>query len=701
MYRYFLPTLLSLGLSACGGSSGGGAATPTPPSVDAPSINENWQLVWSDEFNGDTIDNNKWSHEKNCTGGGNNELQCYTDREQNSFVADGQLHIVARQESFSGQSQSDDSPDYDPEDTSATRSYTSARLRTKTKGDWRYGRMEISARLPQGQGIWPAIWMLPTEWKYGAWPASGEIDIMEAVNSNTGSNPNDIHGTLHYGKFWPENTYSGQAKTVQGNAWEGQHIYAVEWERDEIRWYVDGSHYATQRPATTSSNGWFTYYWQGQTEGYSYGPQGAPFDEQFHLILNLAVGGNWPGNPNTSTQFPQTFSIDYVRVYQCAPNGIISSNGSGCGSNIDADIDAIGSPRPAQKTFSLYNAGLSDVPLTSDGINFTQTLSLGSWAAVDGDVEIASINADEGALWQTTFYGAGTSFINIDASPITNTDTGLQFVNMAQYSELRFDLKIISTEPSTSFKIKLDDGSQDLLQYTINTPPTNQWTRISVPLSQMQGNSAVDFSAVQKPFIIEASGPAKIQVDRIELICLDPCNLAPVSSDTNNAITETISIFDDEVNSRWNLGILIWEEQTPHLLVDVVDASEAEHGKVIDVTFSAENSNGLVFIQADSSQNMNAFASNGLLQFDINVQNYAAATSINIKADCTHPCSSGDINIGQPGMNGWQTVQVPVSDLVAGGLDLSKVNTPFALLPRWTEQAGVHLQLDNILWLRH
>ena len=98
---------------------------------------------------------------------------------------------------------------------------------------------------------------------------------------------------------------------------------------------------------------------------------------------------------------------------------------------------------------------------------------------------------------------------------------------------------------------------------------------------------------------------------------------------------------------------------------------------------------------------MNAFASNGLLQFDINVLNYAPATSINIKADCTHPCSCGDINIGRPGMNGWQTVQVPVSDLVAGGLDLSKVNTPFALLPRWTEQAGVHLQLDNILWLRH
>src|SRR5690606_8308152 len=197
-----------LTLAACGSdsddsdNSGSRSSASINSSSSSSTGPSGWELVWSDEFDGTAIDSEKWSHEVNCAGGGNNELQCYTARAENSYLADGQLHIVARAETYSGPAHFDDDPAYNAEDTSKTQPYTSARLRSKHKGDWKYGRMEISAKMPHGQGIWPAIWMMPTESVYGPWPASGEIDIFEAVNLTTplnGGINNDVHGTLHYG----------------------------------------------------------------------------------------------------------------------------------------------------------------------------------------------------------------------------------------------------------------------------------------------------------------------------------------------------------------------------------------------------------------------------------------------------------------------------------------------------------------------
>ncbi|MBN1542314.1 glycoside hydrolase family 16 protein [candidate division KSB1 bacterium] len=243
---------------------------------------EGWTLVWNDEFSGDSIDPAKWEHEVNAQGGGNNELQYYTDRSVNSFIEEGCLVIQALRENYKG-----------PE---GTREYTSARLRTKNKGDWKYGRFDIRARLPFGQGIWPAIWMLPTEGKYGGWAASGEIDIMELL----GHEPNKVYGTLHYGGEWPNNIHSGKAFLLKENDFSSDfHLFTLEWSPGVFRWYVDGELYQTQTQ-WYSSNGSFP----------------APFDEFFHLVLNVAVGGNWPGNPDNSTVFPQKMIIDHVRVYK-------------------------------------------------------------------------------------------------------------------------------------------------------------------------------------------------------------------------------------------------------------------------------------------------------------------------------------------------------------------------------------------------
>ncbi len=245
---------------------------------------DGWALVWQDEFDGAQIDRTKWSHEVNAQGGGNNELQYYTSRPENSFVKDGVLVIRAIKERYTG--------------AEGTREFTSARMRTLNRGDWKYGRFDIRAMLPRGRGLWPAIWMLPTDWVYGGWAASGEIDIMELV----GHEPNKVHGTLHYGGEWPNNVNSGASRTLpQGDFSNEFHVFRLEWEPAEFRWYVDDQLYQTQKQ------------WRTQNRPYP-----APFDQRFHMLLNVAVGGNWPGSPDATTAFPQSMTVDYVRVYKLA-----------------------------------------------------------------------------------------------------------------------------------------------------------------------------------------------------------------------------------------------------------------------------------------------------------------------------------------------------------------------------------------------
>lgn len=247
---------------------------------------EDLKLIWNDEFDTEFINLDKWSYDTadgcqfgpNLCGWGNNELEYYTERAENSYIDDGNLVIKAVREI----------PFY-----LGAHRYTSARMVTKFKGDWTFGRVDVRAKLPVGQGMWPAIWMLPTDNAYGGWPKSGEIDIME----NTGDKPNDVFGTIHYGHdFWRFDSQYYDVDTI--NFSQDFHVYSVIWTEQCIQFQVDGNDVGV--PNTRSSVLPTTY----------------PFDQRFHLILNVAVGGNLPGNPNGSTQFPQTMEVDYVRVYQ-------------------------------------------------------------------------------------------------------------------------------------------------------------------------------------------------------------------------------------------------------------------------------------------------------------------------------------------------------------------------------------------------
>jgi beta-glucanase (GH16 family) len=250
-----------------------------------------WTLVWSDEFNGpngSAVDPSKWVSETGGGGWGNNELESYTNRTQNAYQQDGNLVIKILQEKITGAD-------------GIARNYTSARLKTLGKFSQTYGRFEARIKIPRGQGIWPAFWMMGDDIEKAGWPTGGEIDIME----NIGKEPALIHGTIHGPGYSGEHGISascGQPKTGEAIA-EDFHIFAVEWEPNVIRFYMDDHLYATRTPADLPSGAKWVY------------------DHPFFLLLNVAVGGDWPGNPDATTVFPQTMLVDYVRVYRGAGTG--------------------------------------------------------------------------------------------------------------------------------------------------------------------------------------------------------------------------------------------------------------------------------------------------------------------------------------------------------------------------------------------
>ncbi len=311
-------TVASSTLSAQRPSAPAGTDTRnTPP---APR-NKSWRLTWRDEFSARRLDTTRWAHDTGngfylpsesrfVSGWGNDELECYTRDSANAFVQGGLLHLRAIASARPGCA------------------YTSARLKTRHPDGHalfaqRYGRFEFRAKLPLGQGLWSALWMLPLRDTYDTWAASGEIDIMEA----RGQEPGRVLGTLHYGAPSPANAFTeGHYDFSRGKGIGDWHVYAVEWEPGRIRWLIDDVVYQTQ-----------DFWWSASTresklDAGSRAPLGrsprdsselnawpAPFDQPFYLVMNLAVGGRFLGNPDSTTVFPAEMLVDYVRVYQRRP----------------------------------------------------------------------------------------------------------------------------------------------------------------------------------------------------------------------------------------------------------------------------------------------------------------------------------------------------------------------------------------------
>ena len=261
-------------LSACTTISGG--------------TSQSWTLAWSDEFDGAagaSFDGTKWVADTGGHGWGNQERQYYTTRPENvSLDGGGRLVITARAE---------------PATSSyrcwyGTCLYTSARLKTKDRFEATYGRFEARIRIPRSQGIWPAFWMLGSDIDRVGWPQSGEIDVME----NIGREPAIVHGTMHGPGYSGGESIGGSVTLTSGAFADDYHVFAVEWMPGEIRWFADGQQYHRTTPASL--------------------PQGAAwvFEHAFFMLLNVAVGGSWPGDPDATTVVPQQMLVDYVRVYR-------------------------------------------------------------------------------------------------------------------------------------------------------------------------------------------------------------------------------------------------------------------------------------------------------------------------------------------------------------------------------------------------
>lgn len=236
-----------------------------------------WNLAWSDEFNGTSINTSNWKYETGGDGWGNNELEYYTNRSENARIENGNLVIEARKENYNGMN------------------YTSARLKSQGLKNWTYGKVEARMKLPAGQGVWPAFWMLGENISQVSWPKCGEIDIMEHIN-----NESAIHGTIHWDSTG-NNTHAQYGAASPNIDVTQYHVYSIEWDASSIKWFVDGTQYLEANIANNIN---------GTDE----------FHKPFFILFNLAIGGNWPGNPDGSTPFPAKMYVDYVRVYQHGDN---------------------------------------------------------------------------------------------------------------------------------------------------------------------------------------------------------------------------------------------------------------------------------------------------------------------------------------------------------------------------------------------
>lgn len=266
---------------------------------------QSWNLVWSDEFNYTGLpDATKWGNEVGFIR--NNELQYYTNRRiENSKVENGNLLIIGKKETYNGAN------------------YTSASLTTDGKYSWKYGKIEARIKLPNGQGMWPAFWLLGQNVHQIGWPKCGEIDIMEHIN-----NENKNHGTMH----WDNNGHASYGGIVDCDV-QQYHIYSIEWDENSIIWLLDGNQF-----------------WEGNIKGNINSTE--EFHSPFYIILNLAIGGSWPGSPDATTAFPDTMSVDYVRVYQKTTNSsdnIFQENTFKVFPNPATDLVTIAMPQQYQK----------------------------------------------------------------------------------------------------------------------------------------------------------------------------------------------------------------------------------------------------------------------------------------------------------------------------------------------------------------
>lgn len=691
---------VTLGLAGCDETN-----TDTDfKSIDTSAPVSDWQMVWSDEFDGDSIDSSKWLHEVNCAGGGNQEQQCYTDSAENSFVADGMLNIIAK-----------------PAEEDSSLPYTSARLSTKGLGDFKYGRFEMRAKLPFGQGSHPAFWMLPTDDVYGGWPNSGEIDILEAVNLKTideeGVTESKVIGTLHYGKDSPKNSKSGKEYTLPDgvNPADDFHTYAIEWQEGEMRWYVDGYLYQTQMASQVRYNskdqavglshrGWFTEYYDiisGELETHW---DASPYDQEFHMLLNLAVGGTWAENVNDGGIDPaafvngQTYAIDYVRVYECS---VDIETGKGCdtirsGYKSEDDALVIGAapiPKPPS----------TGIPVNLTIFSDTENPSWPIWGDT-GDIEptVQTDDEEHGAVVEFSI-GATPTVMGFNALEADNP-IGFDASPMISAGNVKFEMKIVTPPADASatwtFKIESNGAGEDV---TVDlsasseglAPVVGQWQTYTFSLQSLS-DAGLDLSNIDVLMVFPTWGASDGAVYRVDNVT--------IAQEGGPGLPQLV-LFQDSVNPDW----APWDccgGSDPAIKTD----EDTAHGKAVEFSIGSQATVMGFAPPADSeiSFDASALSNDGVVQFDmkiINTPNDASADWM-FKIESTGGTQNGntgaDVELtlaesqegADPVAGVWQTYTFSISDLSAAGLDISDITTVM-IFPAWGAGDGALYRVDN------
>jgi beta-glucanase (GH16 family) len=490
-----------------GGGGGGNPSTPANP----------WTLVWSDEFDDNTIDPAKWTFDLtngasvNNPGWGNNELQYYTSRPDNVKEENGRLVITARKENYEGFG------------------YTSSRIKTKGLFSKTYGKFEIRAKTPAGKGLWPAIWMLPENSAYGVWAASGELDIMETW----GSRPDTIAGTIHYGQQWPGNTHSGNEYKFTDSTTQQFHTYSIEWEPNEIRWYVDGILYSTK-------NDWYSRS-QNEPANYAYP---APFDQPFHLLMNLAVGGNFDGDPTPDTVFPQAMEIDYVRVYELTGRSYHPPTPP----TFVKEAYAPGSKLPqAPDNDLVYNGGFTETIVGDPGMGIDGTAHWNLFQEANASASVAIEPINNRNYIKVNIASAGSNAYSVQPLSIVSLAKGRNY-------KLTFEAK---TDTVRGLNVKLTGGqSRGFVAYspTLSAPLTDTFQTYEMIFQMKEASDAaarIEFNMGTNSRPVWLGNVKLVEVDALPFDHDSP--KIPYGSEGNHIYNGTFDLGEPDRLSYWHL----------------------------------------------------------------------------------------------------------------------------------------------------
>lgn len=517
---------------------------------------EGYNLKWEDQFEGETLNRDDWNVELHDPGWVNNELQSYVDSPENIYIKDGSLVLKP----------------VETENEDGSVSYTSGRVNTQNKHDFKYGLFEARVKVPEGQGFLPAFWMMPTDENlYGQWPRCGEIDIMEVLGNDTDTS----YGTIHYGN--PHSESQGSYTLEEGTFSDEYHVFDVEWEPGKISWYVDG------KLIHTEDN------WYSATEGQGEITYPAPFDQPFYIILNLAVGGNWPGNPDETTDIANAaYYIDYVKVYQK----------DSYDENVTKPVEEVILRDPDENGNYVVNGDFSVKEDLTDEKDWTFLTALGGEAEAGiEDNEIAVTTENEG----TVDYS-----VQLVQPDLPMKQGGVYRLTFDAYADADRTMKVGVSAPDRSFRRYLEDTVVNL------TPEKQTYTFEFTMTDSDDANGRLEFNmgAAGSTAGIRISNVSLKKIDEIEITEGDKGILADGNYVYNGSFQEgegRLGYWDVSKSSGAEVSVTN-EDNIRRLMVNAPEGTSADHPVIVsqsDLALSAGGTYAMSFTaEGESGKNI-------------------------------------------------------------------------------------------------